>query len=806
MKQFSFENDYFLLEYDTGKVSISQKRGSRVLPFIRNATWGYKDLDGRVIGSNDEKHVHSPVFKFFEGTAGKGKAVEIACKGNSSALDMLLKVAFYHAEPAFVVELILINSTPEGAKVVEVYPFTTSVKLGSGLFFMRDPTRTRMLEAGLGGVLDLNLRCVFGDEESDSNGNVLVHDLDNHESFLCGVAERPSAMVGISANEDESTGLLDEDSNRRSFGDWKIRKSIVPFKLIHPGGVFTSNRMYFDLDPAKSPHEMLEAYAVKLGSWLGIVDCDWPRDRAVPHGWNSWGNPTKTDPKDEKGHNAVVYVHDITEKRVLDNFDLAYKKLARYGLEYFQIDDGHQPAVGDWVADPDKFPNGLKPVFDMIHARGIKTGMWIRPFELATGSELYKQHPEWALQYEDSFPMKSKSTLPLDLSRSDVRQWLHDTFTMIARYYGVEWVKTDFTYNAIGAKGHQNPDMTSIEAFQDGFKEIRDALGPAIFLVGIGGPCMLHYGLVNAERLTLDMNAAWGKDGLLIPAEQGIKPNARVISRRYYLHNRVWFTHACAMQFRAPLKPNEILVQATIIALSGSVFKVAETWLNMKDEDFVVLSKMLPIYRPLGRGMRPVDLLTREYPEVWDLLVDNCGNGLGAYHVVGMFNFGENRDLDEQLPEAPRDILVDFKDVGLDPGKAYLAFEFWTGIFKGSFTGSFSTRLAPRHVALVVFREGTGVPQFLSSNRHVTQGWADVISCNWDDGLNRLSMAANCIPDHEHSFDFHVPAVYKITSALVNGKEAVMVMKAPEHLNVKIDSKDMTVLKIALEFTRSSQL
>nr|MDO8086135.1 alpha-galactosidase [Candidatus Sigynarchaeum springense] len=802
MVHFSFENSHFLLEHDTGKVSISQKRGGRVLPFIKNATWGYKDAEGRVLRSGDGNYKQAPVTKFYEDPIGKGRVVEIASTGKPPALDMLLKVTFYDREPAFLVELVLVNSTNEEARVVEVYPVSTSTRSGSGLFFMEEPARTRVLEAGLGGALDLNLRCVFGDEESDSNGNVLVHDLDSKESFLCGVAERPSSMVCISANEDDSAGQVDGASGRKSFGDWKIRKFVVPFKRVHPGGVYSSNRVYFDLDPAKSPHEMLEAYAARLATWLGIVDCNWPRDRAIPHGWNSWGNPTKTDPKDEHGHNAVVYVHDITEKRVLDNFDLAYKKLARYGLEYFQIDDGHQLDVGDWIADPEKFPSGLKPVFDVIHERGIKTGMWIRPFELSINSELYKKHPDWALQFEDSFPMKSKSTLPLDLSRADVRQWLHDTFTMIARYYSVDWVKTDFTYNAIGAKGHQNPDVTSIEAFQDGFKVIRDAIGPSIFLVGIGGPCMLHYGLVNGERLTLDMNAAWGKDGPLMPVEQGIKPNARVISRRYYLHNRVWFTHACAIQFRAPLKPNEILVQATIIALSGSVFKVAETWLNMKDEDFTVLSKMLPIYRPPGRGMRPVDIMTREYPEVWDLLVDDCGNGLGAYHVVGLFNFGENRDLGELLPEATRDVRVDFKDIDLDTGKAYLAFEFWTGTFKGSFTGSFSARLDPRHVALVVFREGKGVPQFLSSNRHATQGWADVMSCKWGDDQGVLSLRVKGIPDHEHSLDFHVPPLYKLTSALVNGKEAAVEMKAPEHLNVKIKNNNMTVLDVRIAFTR----
>jgi hypothetical protein len=274
-----------------------------------------------------------------------------------------------------------------------------------------------------------------------------------------------------------------------------------------------------------------------------------------------------------------------------------------------------------------------------------------------------------------------------------------------------------------------------------------------------------------------------------------------VISRRYYLHNRVWFTHACAIQFRAPLKLNEILVQATIIALSGSVFKVAETWLNMKDDDFFVLSKMLPVYRPTGRGMRPADLMTKEYPEVWDLLVDDCGNGLGAYHVVGLFNFGENQDLDSPLSEATRDVRMAFKDIGLDPKKEYLAFEFWTGTFKGSSTGSFTIKLDPRNVALLVFRECKGVPQFLSSNRHFTQGWADVVSCTWNGTQRKIAMSVKGVQDHEHSLDFHVPLPYKVTKVLINGKLWTPVMKTNEHMNVKVMNKEASMLDINIEFT-----
>jgi len=377
---------------------------------------------------------------------------------------------------------------------------------------------------------------------------------------------------------------------------------------------------------------------------------------------------------------------------------------------------------------------------------------------------------------------------------------LQAIFTRFVKYYGVEWIKSDFTYNIIGGKNFQDPDMTGIEAMQEGFKIIRDTIGPGTFLVGIGGPCAFHYGLVNAERITLDMNAAWGKDGIMMPSEQGIKPNARVISRRYYLHNRVWFTHACAIQFRAPLKHNEIIVQATVIGLSGSVFKVAETWLNMKDQDFDIVSKMLPVYRPKGRGMRPVDLMTKEYPECWDLLVDDAGNGLGAYHVVGLFNWGENQYLGEPLAEEYREIKVDFKDLGLDPLKTYIAFEFWTNTCKGEFKGSYTSRIEPRSVELLVFREKTGFPQFLSSTRHITQGAVDIVSSTWDGAKKMLAITAKAVQDHEHGVDVYVPSPWKLKKAAVNGVKVATSLKANSHLVVAFKNNIAARLDIELAF------
>jgi len=71
---------------------------------------------------------------------------------------------------------------------------------------------------------------------------------------------------------------------------------------------------------------------------------------------------------------------------------------AACGVEEFIIDDGWQTNRGDWEIDTNKFPNGLKPVFDYIRSLGMKPGLWISLTTADTLSKVYQQHPEWFVQ------------------------------------------------------------------------------------------------------------------------------------------------------------------------------------------------------------------------------------------------------------------------------------------------------------------------------------------------------------------------------------------------------------------------
>jgi alpha-galactosidase len=71
------------------------------------------------------------------------------------------------------------------------------------------------------------------------------------------------------------------------------------------------------------------------------------------------------------------------------------KAAADAGMKEFIIDDGWQDSYGDWGINYEKFPNGLKPVFDYIKSLGMKPGLWVSVGSASSDSKVFRDHPEW---------------------------------------------------------------------------------------------------------------------------------------------------------------------------------------------------------------------------------------------------------------------------------------------------------------------------------------------------------------------------------------------------------------------------
>ncbi len=87
--------------------------------------------------------------------------------------------------------------------------------------------------------------------------------------------------------------------------------------------------------------------------------------RTPPMGWNSWN----------------TFTEDINEKMIMETADVMVEKgLLDAGYDYLVIDDcwskKERDENGNLVADPVKFPHGMKYVADYVHSKGLKFGMY----------------------------------------------------------------------------------------------------------------------------------------------------------------------------------------------------------------------------------------------------------------------------------------------------------------------------------------------------------------------------------------------------------------------------------------------
>ena len=141
----------------------------------------------------------------------------------------------------------------------------------------------------------------------------------------------------------------------------------------------------------------------------------------------------------------VPFGKNINEKLVME---LA-KAAADAGMKEFIIDDGWQDSYGDWGIDYNKFPNGLKPVFDYIKSLGMKPGLWVSVGSASSESNVFKQHPDWFARDKNG----NFANLHIDNASDEIRSACYSTgwkdyikgvLLKLAVDYGLEYLKLDF--------------------------------------------------------------------------------------------------------------------------------------------------------------------------------------------------------------------------------------------------------------------------------------------------------------------------------------------------------------------------
>ena len=154
-----------------------------------------------------------------------------------------------------------------------------------------------------------------------------------------------------------------------------------------------------------------------------------PRSSKKLFGYTSWYN----------------HYQDIDEAKICKALDEADDR-----FDLFQIDDGFEPFVGDWEeVNKLKFPSGLKPVVEKIHAKGMMAGIWLAPFAAEKDSLIFKQHYEWIAKDDNGTPIPAGANwsgfYPLDLNNEEAVEHIGNILHRYAKI-GFDFFKLDFLY------------------------------------------------------------------------------------------------------------------------------------------------------------------------------------------------------------------------------------------------------------------------------------------------------------------------------------------------------------------------
>ncbi|RKI41660.1 alpha-galactosidase [bacterium D16-51] len=137
---------------------------------------------------------------------------------------------------------------------------------------------------------------------------------------------------------------------------------------------------------------------------------------------------------------------DFNTEKLLD----IAREAKKSGIEMLVMDDGwfgkrnsDNCSLGDWTVNEEKLTTGLKGLVDKVNEIGLEFGIWFEPEMISPDSDLYREHPDWAIGIADRERTQSREQYVLDLSRQEVVDYAYECVSKILRSANIAYVKWD---------------------------------------------------------------------------------------------------------------------------------------------------------------------------------------------------------------------------------------------------------------------------------------------------------------------------------------------------------------------------
>jgi hypothetical protein len=740
------KNEYFTVAFNSKKGIFNIHR-SNGTPLVTGGTTCVNFSAGESIGKRSVasgNYKHTLNSKKFSDHLGAGKRLIIFSKDVNRKSDFEIHLSLYDNLEAITIEAICKNVSDHDLIINSIEPVRL-VKNEDGI--LNVPGVSKCITNGE-MYFDAGMIYEFGTTDKPfppidtkgvklANRSVSAENETIHSWWNAGLFsgyDKEGIVLGYLENNLCLGNLLiaRTASNEISF----LAESVyAPELILKPGKTISSNRLMINI--AVNPYAALETYAGATGKVNNA------RNSSVLNGWCSW----------------FYTLAEVSEDEVISNTVFASKQLKQFGLECIQIDEGYQRWHGDWEGNK-RFPHGMKWLADKIKEHGFKPGIWISPYVISEPTELFQKHPDWLVKRRDgtlqrvgNWPENSEPPADespkrycLDITHPEAAKWLHDLIDTIANDWGYAMIKIDFVaWSILAAERYYDPTLSSAQVYRKGLEIMRKAAGDKCHILECG-PGATTVGLIDSMRIELDINygfseAAW--DTYFVhPA-----CSASAAGKRYYFHKRTWINDADHICMNL-LDNQQSEAAATIIGMSGGNTISGDRLTQLDPYKLEILKKITPSF---GEAALPVDLFDTDMQSVFALKIKRS---FGEWSVVAFFNASLKESVEKKFT---------LNRLWLDPAKTYLAFDFWKQQFIGEVVNELKVSIQPGSVRLFALHEKTGRPQFISTDRHISQGAVEIEDMNWDESTKTLSGISTGPLHTSHNVFVYVPGEHPFT-------------------------------------------
>jgi len=497
-------------------------------------------------------------------------------------------------------------------------------------------------------------------------------------------------------------------------------------------------------------------------------------------GWCSW----------------FAYKTGINQKNVMEATDVLAETMKPYGLEYIQIDDGYQQYGGTpeaWINPNDKFPSGLGDLATYISSKGFRPGIWTNV--AVHDSAWAYSHPDWFVRNADGTPASGRWIGYILNGLDD--EMLDSVITPVYSRFrndGWSYFKLDALRHLLfeGYNSHSSFFSGGYaereKAFRNVVGRVREETGRNNFLLACWGVLPGVVGLADGCRI--------GNDGYGYTA----------LAQYNSFNNVVWRNDPDHIE----LTPQEAWRSCMATSLTGSLFMVTDKPEVYRTGLIDPARKSLPVLFTLPGQVFDLDpsrsaFLDRTTTEMsgsgeresdgsrtspFDLFMLELNMPWERWCVLG--RLGEKEE------------SISLAELGLEKGKEYLLYEFWSDTFLGTVKDKIIFgRIDPDYnCQLFCIRPVQHNPQVLATSRHISCGATDLSDVGWKNGI--LTGKSQPVANDPYTLLIFEPDGYNSPEITITGGSIISGTKTKQVRKITLENSDGGPIIWSLDYGRSA--